>query len=1079
MRLVLHRAAAARALLLTAALVATVTVVVLTTFLQYAHLLPAAGVRAAVATAPAVDRALVASGGSGSTPAEVASRDRAMRDLFGAGLGGLPVDVTMGGYASGQRLDDPLGSNAPDAPRRYAVVAFLDALPEHAQLAAGVWPRPVPPGHPAQVALPEQVAAELNVAVGDPVPITDEHARASRPVQVVGIFRPRDPAEPYWELAAAPVRGGGIGPLVVHRDEFLARYLTLSTLDWVVVPALVDATGAELSRLAAAAGTLRGQAPEDLGLDRSIRFRTGLPELAAALATANTVTRSGLLLPALLFAVIAGFGLLLIARLLAEHRRDENALLRARGAAPGQLARLAAGEALLVAAPAALLGPPLAAHLLRLVDDRLARDGLPLLAGPAPLGPQTAIGPLGTATAWIIAAVAALGCATALVVPAWRRRATWVAEQQERARPSRTAWAVRAGADLALVVVALVAGIQLRRYAGALTPTAADVRSLGIDPLLVAAPTLGVLAATVLALRVQPLVTRAAVRMAGRGDSFSRLLGLWQADRRPHAGPVLLLVLTVAAGTLAVCVAGTWQRSQRDQATHRVGADLRVSRPFGDSAPLPDDVARLPGVAAAMAVHRGQVKVGQEGEVTLLAVDATAPGAVVRLRPDLADDTPQRLFDALVRERRRLSGVMLPPSARRLAGEVRVVGTDAQWGPARALNLVAYLDDGTGGVRTVPLGTPEGGRLVFDVPLPAPPAGGHRLLGFSGEALTSSRSPYDLQSPPPIGRIDQLVEWRWSQLSTVDDSGARTAVTVPREWAVGMVPGTAFQHTHIVRTSTGFTIVVELSARFVFADLSRPQPVPALVTPHVLKAAAATVGDTLDLDGSVSEPGLQIRVVGVLESMPGTRDGAGVAVDLPTLAAYRMAAGQPTVTAGEWWLATNGRREALAAAADRGLAVTDLAAETRRLLDDPLGVGVLLALYATVLVGTVIAAFGLVVDARATALRRSGELAVLHTLGASPVTLARALVVEQSVLAGLGVLGGLLVGLAVAATLATSLVPTASGARPVPEPLLTVPAPVALPAVALFAVALVLSAAAARRARRDVVAGLLRIGGDR
>ncbi|MBX6723951.1 MAG: hypothetical protein IRY92_12080, partial [Dactylosporangium sp.] len=71
MRLVLHRAAAARALLLTAALVATVTVVVLTTFLQYAHLLPAAGVRAAVATAPAVDRALVASGGSGATPDEV------------------------------------------------------------------------------------------------------------------------------------------------------------------------------------------------------------------------------------------------------------------------------------------------------------------------------------------------------------------------------------------------------------------------------------------------------------------------------------------------------------------------------------------------------------------------------------------------------------------------------------------------------------------------------------------------------------------------------------------------------------------------------------------------------------------------------------------------------------------------------------------------------------------------------------------------------------------------------------------------------------------------------------------------
>ena len=63
----------------------------------------------------------------------------------------------------------------------------------------------------------------------------------------------------------------------------------------------------------------------------------------------------------------------------------------------------------------------------------------------------------------------------------------------------------------------------------------------------------------------------------------------------------------------------------------------------------------------------------------------------------------------------------------------------------------------------------------------------------------------------------------------------------------------------------------------------------------------------------------------------------------------------------------------------------------------------------------------------------STEFAVLHTLGAAPRLLARALLAEQAFLAGIGVGVGLLVGAGVAATMVPLVILTPAAGRPVPE----------------------------------------------
>ena len=189
---------------------------------------------------------------------------------------------------------------------------------------------------------------------------------------------------------------------------------------------------------------------------------------------------------------------------------------------------------------------------------------------------------------------------------------------------------------MALAAVALLAWGQLRRYGTALTPRDAG---LGIDPLLVAAPVLGVLAGTALAMRLLPLATRAGVRLMTRRGSFAGLLGMWQADRRPHAGPVLLLVLAVATAVLAPTVASTWRQSQRDQADQWVRADLRAMVVSPTASSGTEWLAAAAPEAELMPVHRTTLTVSEAGRFPLLAIDSERAPEVVRLRSDLAHRT--------------------------------------------------------------------------------------------------------------------------------------------------------------------------------------------------------------------------------------------------------------------------------------------------------------------------------------------------------------------------------------------------------------------------------------------------------
>jgi hypothetical protein len=283
--------------------------------------------------------------------------------------------------------------------------------------------------------------------------------------------------------------------------------------------------------------TLQGRLNE--GASREVSVDTGLVAVLDRTDHLLTVTRSGVLIPSVQLAILAGAALLFLAGLLSERRGLESAILRSRGAGAEGVAALAVMEGALLAVPAAILAPWVAVLGLQALNH---------------VGPLAQIGlrlePHVTATSYVLAALAAVLCVAALALPALRSGAV-TSTVARRGRPRPKSFVQRAGLDLILVVLALVAYWQLRRYGG---PVVESVQGkLGIDPLLIAAPALGLLAGAVLALRVVPAAASLVERAASSARGMVAALGTRELARRPqrYARSALLLTLALAIGLFA------------------------------------------------------------------------------------------------------------------------------------------------------------------------------------------------------------------------------------------------------------------------------------------------------------------------------------------------------------------------------------------------------------------------------------------------------------------------------------------------------------------------------------------------
>ncbi len=1029
---------------------------------------------------------------SSTTPSQPGPPGQLIATSVRHALGGVPFGLQRATWSDPLNLPSPPGGSA----IWTAQVATMAGITAHARLVAGRWPGSPHAGQPVGVAIPVADARPLGMAVGQTLRLRDGDNQRLALLRVTGLYQAANPGSDYWGLDLLPPGGIGVqtgfrsyGPFIAQPGAFTVGGLTPGQLSWLVTPAVAHIQAAQMP---AAAGRVQ------LAISRMIQSELGvttsLPELLSGIATSYQVSRSLLVMSALELLLVAAAALALTARLLASQRTDEAALMESRGLTRRQLALLSVAEALLLVVAAAAVGAVVGNWVAGSLDSAgILRADRQHLASA------------GAAAWWPAAAVAGL----ALLILAWPALVPGATAgvTVRRGRQPAVALATRAGLDLALIALAVVTGWQLRRYS---VIARSATGSLGIDPVLIAAPPLILIGAALIPLRLVPALARLGDRLSARGRRLIATLATWEISRHPvrQAGPALLAILAVGTGTLALAQQQSWTESIRDQAAAAVGADVRVS--LLPPAGLPNSASVLGGhvVTAAMPVSEFDGGVG--GQV--IALEGRTAAQVVLLRRDQATRPAASLW-RMITPTARPPGVAIPGRPYRLAVLARLsaVAADADLGPL-PVTVTLQAADGVG--YDLPAGALRAdGRdqeLTAMVPAQARVASPLRLLGITvgyqlpgypgpshdaaaalaARALTAARAALRVQLaitgfaaaaaptgafPAPFAAGAALDTWRRGAGSATlaenqDASGRQPAI-------LGWQPSDGSGRTLAFRPGYGHLITkpgnppLAISATLTLAAPAGHAALPAIATDAFLSASGDVVGGSIVVaSGSYHIP---VTIVAAIKSFPTAGPGGALIIDQSSVQAALASQSAPSLPVTSWWLSTPSGR--VPAGIPSGQ-VMSLHQVTAQMLANPLAGAPERAVLALIVAVALLALLGFCVSVAASVSERRPRSALLAALGVTRTAQARQLCLEQLLLALPAAAVGLLAGAGIAHLLVPAITITNRATLPVPPALVYVPAGWAITLAALVAATPVLAAAVTVLRKPDPAAELRAAG---
>ncbi len=609
------------------------------------------GLRAALAQADVADRSIVVT--SGDPASQAGALDAAIRPVIEAAVG------PSGGLVARVATSPVFADAATDPASVTTLTAFasFQDIAAHATLSSGRWAEAG--ATPQEATLSEAAATLLDLHAGDSLTLVNRLQPTNRiEVTVTGTWRP-NPADAYWlgdpqELKGSVVEGSytQVGPFVVPDVDIDSRpFGDRISYEWrgILDP---DKVGLDdVTTIRTAATQLDARIGVALAGSAQYRVTTGLPKILDSIARSVLVSRTGVLVLVIQYAVLALYAIVLVAGMLADRRRAETALFRTRGASTGHLAAMGILEAILLTGSAAVIAP-FAAQLV--VGWLVASEPL---AGGLVAGGRLSVGAL------IVDAVTAMVGIVALSLPMLGGGPNLAGVRAAISRQTGSTLARRLGLDLALVVVAAIALWQLRQYGAPLTKNARGI--LGIDPLLVAAPAIGLLAGAVVATRLLPRALEFLEQFLERGRGLVGPMGGRGLARRPlrYTRSALLLMLAAALGTFAVAHVATWTRSQADQAAYAAGAAVRLlpSTTAGRRPGLAAELASIQGVDGVMPVDRLSVDAGRSvrGD-PLLAVDASVAQGIVNATQGADSASTADLYGQLAAARPAPAGIEIP-----------------------------------------------------------------------------------------------------------------------------------------------------------------------------------------------------------------------------------------------------------------------------------------------------------------------------------------------------------------------------------------------------------------------------------
>ena len=940
-------------------------------------------------------------------------------------------------YRTGQ--SDSFAFPGQEDVRDLTVFAFYQSIEDYATLLDGDWPQST--GEPYQVAISEDTAEFRELGVGDEITLIYRHEEGyDVPIVVAGIYQIEDPTDRYWydsELATTGFSEGQAfdtyGPLIVTPTVFFeAATPRTSLISWRMFPDFEEMTTSTAPAVRSETNRLNRRISGEEFFDGRITVATRLNSLIATIERSLLVTQASVTIVIVQLAILAGYALVLTSRLVVDHRQVETSVLRARGASSKQLFGLSLLEAVCLAIPLMVVAPilsMLALHLFNLYG--------PLNDINLQIEPRLSSG------AFLASGITGVVGILLLSLPVLREGEATPGGQPGRHRQDSESLWQRAGIDLAVLVVAAVGFLQLRRYSTTITQTVEG--RLGIDPLLVAAPAIGLIAGSILALRIVPLIARIAERIAARQRSALIALGAWQIARRPlvYSRAMLLLLLAIGVGIFTTAYTETWQQSQIDQANHRIGTDIRVqpdtrfSRTI-EPMTLTDAHNQLDNVQASMPINERLEQFGDVRDLgSLFLMDTDYAEDTVLLRDDLEPDNYSELLHEMREARPSLDAAMLPGEPARVSvdahiePDIRDDDEEVESDDREVQVWVTFIDD-EGYKHRISMGSlhPDDGTVELALDL---------VDDLGNGTLTRPQYPLGIAAiefstlGPEGGEnrgVIELSNWQVSESMDDDDwqpvpaeeiSGIdwqpSTHVFTGSTWAEMAIESTG--ETTAVRYEAGATS--QVSIRTATMRIAAPLPevpdgVPVLISRPLQELADYQVGGTVLVPvGSFAFEGV---VIGVVDAFPGTNAHgvSAIIADLPTVVALNERPAQSTFGPTERWIGLNDGDvdelvDTLQTQPYRSRRVQSSEQMAAELQQDPVALGTLGALALGFVAATAVAGAGIMASSAGSARQRMSEFLLMRAIGLSPRQLTGWLFLENSLLIILGVVGGTLLGL--------------------------------------------------------------------
>ena len=830
----------------------------------------------------------------------------------------------------------------PNDVRPRGRMQYLSGLREgKGTLVQGRWPElPVDGGYDDSTGNTDDVVIEvavdstgfefLDIPLGEGfgiVPATGGDGQATTNVVLVGVVEPTDPDEEYWyrrqKLLSYHDDDWTLVPMFVAEDALRQqvgrRYPGIYTSSaWFLQ---TDREGIPAKRVDELQQSLRQVRRNVANHLPNGSTSTGLARILEDHEEQLLLARIPLFLMVFLVTGILAYYLTITAGMVIRARASEIAMLKSRGATTVQIGILTLVEGFLLAGPAlvagALLSPLLARGLGGLVFDSES-TGAPVSLSWQAFG----MGAAGAALAVVVLSLATLVAASKGIVEF----------RQAGARPARTPFVHRYYLDLLALAVIAFLWWQISNRGTVLTRSLGG-RELEVDFALLLGPALGLVALGLLVMRIFPMAMGLSARVVGPVGPGWLVQGLRRIARDPIApgSLVALLMLATALGVVGSAFSATLTKSQDDRVRYDVGADIRIQHDGGRIARAFTGASEvLPGGAEAMRTEGSLLTEGFGSQrVSVLAVESNRLADVAWWREDFGDgNTLPELMAFIAPNPDAPEGLPLPGNITGLSLWARTGGIQN-----RLVAVSARLRDGAGRHYDVRMGDVSGHeweRLEGDIAL---------RLGRTGRRTEDEDRPR--LDVPPYTLINLQIVGRTSNdrpgVLFMDGLTAQTPqgdvelsdLVSAEGWSViedYVRPGLYSLETsrNVARPGAQGSVVFSWAPGGIGVPGLRPgensPPLPAVVSPEILDATGAEIGDEISL--GMSTFALPLVITGTAEFFPTVdpRSQPFVIADLGEFVDYANRHSRRTFGgASEVWL----DREILPGDLDTALAAAD------------------------------------------------------------------------------------------------------------------------------------------------------------